>query len=202
MDGEVHIILLWPNALDRQDRILADMAVHFTRLGLYRVTWSEANFAANISRFYGKSLPIDSDKISHCGTGPFLAAVVLDKAPVQDYRWTSKGARLVNTNLFDAKQRYRDWTGGGHRVHATDSAAETRHDAALLFGRPAAEFMGQPEQSWEAVPEELGRDLSGADGWHDLEELFLGLYQITHKRCYHGSYEEEPFKQAQTGSSG
>jgi len=23
-----------------------------------------------------------------------------------------------------------------------------------------------------------------------------GLYQITHKRCYHGYYEKEPFKQA------
>ena len=26
--------------------------------------------------------------------------------------------------------------------------------------------------------------------------LIKGLYQITHKRCYHGYYEKEPFKQA------
>ena len=179
MKGEVHIVLVWPNALEHLGKILDDLAARFTRRALYRVRWSDAHFARNISRFYGKSLPLDSDKIGHCGTGPFIVAVIKDEAPDYGFRWTSKGARRVNINLFDAKQRYREWTGGGHRIHGTDNTAEADHDAALLFGRPAEYFLDRPAEPWDAPAEELVRDLSGADGWRDLTELFEVL-NLTH----------------------
>ena len=141
MKGEVHIVLVWSKALKHQKIILDDLAERFKRLSLFRVTWTEAHFSSNMSRFYGKNLPIESDKISHCGTGPFIVAVLRDDNPIYDYRWTSKGVKRVNTNLFDAKQRYRKWTGGGHRIHATDTVRETDHDAILLFARSAENFL-------------------------------------------------------------
>jgi len=172
MTGEAHIVLVWANAAEYRVKIHQDIAQRFKRLGLFQVTWSAANFSRNISRFYGKSLPLDSDKIQHCGTGAFSVAVILDESPAYGFRWTSKGGRWVNTNVFDAKELYREWTGGGHRIHATDNVIETDHDLALLFGRSAGSFLDRPTESWEEPPEILARDLSGAAGWRDLTELF------------------------------
>ena len=61
-----------------------------------------------------------------------------------------------------------------------EPALEAGHDASLLFGRPVGDFLGQPEEPWEAPPEELVRDLSGADGWRDLAELF-GVLNRAHR---------------------
>ncbi len=46
-------------------------------------------------------------------------------------------ARYVNVRMFDAKQRYRDWNGGGHRVHSTIEAKETDHNLFFILGERA-----------------------------------------------------------------
>ena len=60
-------------------------------------------------------------KIEHCGNGKFLLIIVKDKNPIYQERNTSKGPKIVNTNLFDKKEEYRNLLGGGHKVHATNN---------------------------------------------------------------------------------
>ena len=64
----------------------------------------------------------------HCGVGPFLLCIIEDHSPKHEFRETTKGKRLVNINTFDSKQAYRMWTGGGHKIHATDTEDESLHD--------------------------------------------------------------------------
>ena len=83
-------------------------------------------FARNLSRMYGDDLPPNSAKELHCGNGPFLVAVVEDLRPRYRLRRTNRGLRILNSAVFDARRRYRRWTDGGYKVHASDSVAETR----------------------------------------------------------------------------
>jgi hypothetical protein len=98
--------------------------------------------------------------------------IVVDEAPRLAARNTSKGRAEVNTAVFDAKVEYRGWTGGGHRIHATNTSAEAEHDLMLLLGERPSSFL---QASWDGCIPRLQRELSGAHGWHDLGELFQVL---------------------------
>ena len=76
----------------------------------------------------------------HCGTGDFLLVVLEDPTPEYGMRETSSGPRRVNVRLFDKKQEYRRWTGGGHRIHTSDTSYETDKDLTLLLGVDEAGF--------------------------------------------------------------
>ena len=131
---ELHLFIVWENATGKRQEILEDIALNFEVVNVYRITWTNKNFSTNMSRFYGKKLPRGSGKERHCGTGPFTLIVVRDYFPKYEDRVTSRGVESVNTRMFDAKDRYRSWTGGGHKIHATNSSLETSHDMALLLG--------------------------------------------------------------------
>ena len=72
--------------------------------------------------------------------------------------------RRVNTRVLAAKQRYRGWTGGGHRVHASIDPAEAARDLFLLLGR-----VGPVGGGAGGAPLEL--DIVGDRGWRDLAQL-------------------------------
>ena len=69
---ELHLFIVWHNALTDAPAIVQDMSAHFTIKRVYAITWSDAQFPENLSRFYGQKLPRDSYKEVHCGRGPFL----------------------------------------------------------------------------------------------------------------------------------
>jgi|GEM_PF-499881 len=171
--SETHLFILWQHARSEETRILQDIGGRFEIVAVREVHWSRVS--ENFTRFYGQKLPPGSFKEEHCGGGAFLAVIVRDRHPLYENRLTSKGERLVNANLFDAKQRYREWTGGGHRVHATDSEAETRHNLALLFGVNLAEFTAAHPHPWNGGVETVRADLAGAGGWTSLRQLFSTL---------------------------
>ena len=173
--GEYHLFILWQAARGREAQILDDLKKSFDIVAVHEVRWSAARVSDNFTRFYGQKLPPGSFKEEHCGKGPFLAVIVQDRAPLYEKRQTSKGEHKVNTNTFDAKQRYREWTGGGHRVHATDSEWEARHDFAMLFGMSLAEFITAHPQAWNGKIEIFNSDLAGAEGWADLKQFFAVL---------------------------
>ena len=169
---ELHLFILWNHALAKTAEILEDLKGRFTVHRVYEMRWSDARFSDNMSRFYGQKLPRNSAKETHCGRGPFLAVVAIDEAPEYAERETSRGPLAVNTKCFDAKQVYRARTGGGHRIHATNSPAETDHDLVLLLGHTASEFLELHPEPWDGRVELHERDLTGADGWNDISELF------------------------------
>jgi hypothetical protein len=171
----VHLFLLWSKARPQEAVILDDLEARFEILDRVEIAWSQGpRFAADLSRLYRSDLPPDSDKELHCGTAPFLLVVVADHHPRYRLRRTNRGVKLVNISVFDARRRYRSWTGGGHKVHASDSVAETRRNLALLLGEPLAQVRRRRSPPGSPV-RRLDTDLAGADGWASREQLLLAL---------------------------
>ena len=171
----LYLFLLWSHARPEEDRILRDIAAHFTIVDLVEVVWSrDETFAHSLSRMYGDDLPPNSAKEVHCGTGPFLVVLVEDPHPRFRLRRTNRGVRLLNSAVFDARLRYREWTGGGHRVHASVSVAETRRNLALIFGRRFEDFDRHRFRLGESV-RRVDADLVGTNGWDSWAELRIAL---------------------------
>jgi hypothetical protein len=171
--SEVHLFVVWSEARAAEARILEDVEARFRLLDLVEVTWSPEAFSQSLVRFYGSALPPGSDKELHCGTGPFVVAIVEDRRPRRRPRRTGRGWALVNPSVIDARTRYRKWTGGGYRVHASETAAEADRDLVLLFGRRGKDFLASSPP--HGGPRRHDADLVGTDGWTDADELRLAL---------------------------
>lgn len=172
---EIHVFVVWSRALDVYGDILRDIERHFLIRDVFRVSWSKGEFSRSMTRFYGGLLPPNAEKEEHCGTDPFMVVVVEDENPRYGARRSPKGS--VNTRMFDAKQRYRSWTGGGHRVHATVDPVEAEHDLLLLLGRRAADYL-TVDGRWTGEVVEV-QELAGAQGWRDLDELVAAVEVAT-----------------------
>lgn len=170
--SEYHLFILWENARGLEQQILSDIRKHFSIIKTFEIEWNKEYVSNNFSRFYGTNLPPNSDKERHCGVGPFLLVIVRDDNPQYDYRNTSRGPEMVNTNLFDAKSKYREWTGGGHKIHGTNTPVEFNHDITLLLGENAEDFI---KNNLNDKKEKLHKDVVGAEGWNSLEQVFYVL---------------------------
>ena len=193
MNSELHLLIIWQRARYRQDDIIADIKTKFAILDCYEVEWTNRMVANNFSRFYGTKLPNRSFKERECGRGKFLLVLLRVDNPIYEKRLTSHGDDIVNVKMFDAKTLYRTWTGGGHKIHATNSPAETNHDLTLLLGVNYADYLGKAPSEWTGEIKTLKRDLSGAEGWNTLEELFYTL-NSTLKYVVLRNYEYLPDK--------
>ncbi|MBR2089461.1 MAG: hypothetical protein IJ905_03650 [Fibrobacter sp.] len=172
MNSELHLFIIWEKGRAKEKEILDDIGSRLEILSKKYITWSKDKFTENLTRFYGKNLPSSSDKIKECGTGEFLLIVVRDNNPVYCPRKTSKGVKNVNVNIFDAKELYRFWTGGGSKIHATNSLAEVNHDMTLLLGMNAYDF--EKNNTMCACSKEQ-RDLVGANYWNSFSEFLYVL---------------------------
>ncbi len=169
-----YVFVVWSEARAQERRILEDLATRFRVLDVVEVTWTpDERFARSLTRMYGDALPPGSDKELHCGTGPFLAVVVEDTRPRFGLRRTGRGRRVLNTNVYDARLRYRRWTGGGYRVHASDSMLETERNLVLIFGRGAYDF--EAAHSPARAPREHVGDPEGTEGWSSQAQLQRAL---------------------------
>ena len=167
---EIHLFILWSKVSIERENILSDIADKFTTLDVYNITWSENKFSENLSRFYGQNLPKNSKKEQHCGSEKFTCVIVRDESPKYQPRQTSKGIRVVNVNLFDSKKLYRSWTGGGHKIHATDDVEETRIQLMLLLEKQYDSYL-ICNQNFVAE-KEYNQDLISSSGWQSLEDVF------------------------------
>jgi peptidoglycan/xylan/chitin deacetylase (PgdA/CDA1 family) len=170
-DREIHTFVIWSRALDAYGAILHDIEGHFLIRDVFRVSWSKEEFSRSMARFYGGLLPPNAEKEEHCGTDPFMVVVVEDDRPRYGPRRSPKAS--VNIRMFDAKQRYRSWTGGGHRIHASVDPVEAEHDLFLLLGRRAEDYL-QVEGRWTGEVGEV-QELAGTGGWRDIDELVTAI---------------------------
>lgn len=172
---EVHLFIIWEKGRFAQNEILADIKENFGVLEVTEVTWSKEYFSENLTRFYGMNLPKNSNKEKHCGKGPFLLVVVRDFNPIYRLRSTSSGSKVVNVNMYDSKEMYRSWTGGGHKIHATNSSVETQHDLTLLKGKNIEDYLSMIEANFDGRIGRVSEDIIGYNGWTDISQLFYIL---------------------------
>lgn len=176
--SELHLFILWENARTHEAQILAAIQDRFQIVALKEIVWRKDRFAKNLTRFYGKKLPDNASKVKEVGTGPFLLLIVKDPRPVYELRKTSKGAKLVNVNTFDAKMHFRKMTSAGDHidssVHATNDVPETRQDVVLLTGRTYQEWLVSASDTALSYPSEE-RDVLGLGGWATIYDLFRVL---------------------------
>lgn len=174
-NGELHLMVLWSTSRHKEKEILEDIQQQLTVLETYDIQWTRELVIQNFSRFYGAKLSDILFKRKECGTGRFLLITLWDNAPVYELAETSRGHEIVNTRMFNLKSKYRSWTGGGSRIHATNSPEETNHDITLLLGKNSADYLQAKKSPWSGSHICLNQDLPGSTGWKNLHELFYVL---------------------------
>ncbi len=173
-DGsELGIFILWSAARAEESRILSAIEEQFSVHHVYEITWTPELVLENFARFYqGSPIPPHADFIvRQKGDGPFLVVVVSDHTPRYEGRATTHGWDTVSVNFFDAKERFREWLGGGKQVHGTDDPRHAARDLMLLLGNVPANGPG----CWDGVIQKVQRDVSGAHGWDSLEDALRVL---------------------------
>ena len=141
MTGELQLLVLWPRARGAEARILADIPRHVEVVWKGELRFPGEDMALAYRRFYGPALPDARRKLATCGKGAFLVIVVRDPRP--EYALADDGIRVplvCNQTLLKLKDRYRKWTGSGHRVHGTLTRAEFDRDVRMLTGHAADEW--------------------------------------------------------------
>lgn len=188
---ERHLILIWSEARDQRDRIIEDVKKHLKLIHAESVRWTPDLFSENLSRLYGQSLPDNSFKQKHCGTGPFTILIVEDQVPKYEVHdiGSSRGFVSLNSNIYNLKRKYREWTGGGHKIHATNDIIESEHDILLLCHKKPCEFI---VSSYD-VDHIVDRDLLGANGFENLS-VFKDVISICDDYVFlRGEISEELF---------
>jgi len=193
MDSEVHLFIIWEKGRKKEKIIIDDISINFDILTIYEVFWDKNEFSNNLTRFYGQNLPKNSNKERHCGNGSFLLIIVKDNHPLYRIRKTSKGSFKVNVNMFDSKEMYREWTGGGHKIHASNSEVEANHDLVLLLGTNTKDFLNNILDVYKDTYIKLERNISGFNGWKSIEELFY-ILNASIKYVVLRNYEMLPYQ--------
>ena len=177
-DKELHLVIVWEKARYKQDEIINSINEEFELLETYKINWDKKLFGKNLTSFYGTNLPPNSKKEKHCGNGEFLLITFYDKKPKNGFIETGRGTEKVNLNVFLAKEKFRDWTGGGHKIHSSNTIYETNHDLILLLGINYEQYLKLISNKIISnnnsnIIENVPKNIIGVDGWKSLRELFF-----------------------------
>ena len=177
-DKELHLVIVWGKARYKQDEIINSINEEFELLETYKINWDKKLFGKNLKSFYGTNLPPNSKKEKHCGNGEFLLITFYDKKPKNGFIETGRGTEKVNLNVFLAKEKFRDWTGGGHKIHSSNTIYETNHDLILLLGINYEQYLKLISNKIISnnnsnIIENVPKNIIGVDGWKSLRELFF-----------------------------
>lgn len=195
----LHDLIIWPNAIPFKEAILSDLQSEFSIVSTVNICWDEDRWFDNFRVFYSKSwqgtpsaeLPkAITNKAQHCGTGCFLLIVFKDDSPEMSFAQTSDGMAYVNARVFNKKRQFRQLTGGGHLIHASNDDVETDRDLVLLLGWGADDFLKRVSD-YDRLERRLYRNCSGVDGYDSLASFF---YLLNHsvRYCVLRNFEELP----------
>ena len=155
---ELHLVIVWDAAKDAYNKIIEVIDEKFTIKEVYEITWDKEVFIKNLISFYSQSQShlnkrqtnkLFKGKAKYCGIAPFKLIIFEDNNPNYQLRKTSSGYRKVNLNVFDLKLQFRELTGGGHKIHGTDSVKETNKDLTLLLGDNIIDFYKKHNGNWD-----------------------------------------------------
>lgn len=179
MEKELYLFILWQNGRFMEKQILSDIKKKFELFRTYEVTWKAENFAANLARFYGKKLPKGCKKEKETGAGAFKVFLVYDRNP--------QFVDGKNISVVTCKYNYRQLTGGGNLVHASDNFAETNENLLFLFGRTVRELENDGQQT-AVIP--FSGDVIGCPVWQSVGQALEMVKKIpfTRVKAYKNSY--------------
>lgn len=203
-----HILIIWHSAMHLRQKVIDDLNENFQILKVFRGHWDESLWLDNWQIFYAHSQfhrnyvdfrQILFGKMGECKKGDFEVIVFKDNSPVFEERETSSGVRLVNTRVFDKKQTYRKWAGGGSKIHGSDDAWETNKDLTLLFGMNTADFSkfyekdfcGLKETNNNWTEDSFYGNCVGVNGYRDIQQFFYVLNN-TIRYCVLRNHEPIP----------
>jgi len=175
---ELHLVIIWENGRYKEEAILRSISEKFELVEKYKINWNKNLFGQNLTTFYGTNLPEKSDKEKHCGNGEFLLVTFYDHNPKYGYVKTSRGTEKVNVNIFDCKEKFRNLTGGGHKIHSTNSILETNHDLTLLLGVNYNDYeillkdKSNDNKENKNIIKSVPNNIIGVNGWKSLDQLF------------------------------
>lgn len=130
--NELHCFVVWQNARYKEKEIEQDLKSKFKLLNTYEIFWDKDVFLKNLQKMYGKNIIKTWKKERRIGKGSFLVYKVIDENPAH------RADDNKNINVLRAKNLYREMTGGGHLIHASDNEIEAREHLALLLNEQAA----------------------------------------------------------------
>jgi serine/threonine protein kinase len=172
---ELHLFIIWAKGRYKEKEIVSSINKEFQIVEKYLVNWDKNLFGKNLTSFYGANLPPNSKKEKHCGSGEFLLLTFYDNKPKYGFIETGRGTEKVNLNVFLAKEKFRNWTGGGHKIHSTNSIQETNHNLTLLLGKNYYDYekliKNKNLKQKKNETRRISRNIEGLNGWKNLEQL-------------------------------
>ncbi|ORC87280.1 uncharacterized protein TM35_000232510 [Trypanosoma theileri] len=139
---DVQLFIIWKDAHMYRRAILHDIEKSFLVLDLAEFDWGSPpkefdRFLENLWVLYSGKGGWKKDgmvkKVRQCGFGKFIAVIVADMNPRYAKKRTAHGIDTVSVVMHRKKNLYREWSGGGFRVHGTFSTQEANHDIRVLF---------------------------------------------------------------------
>ena len=170
MTNLLQIFVIWENGRTLEDKIMQDIQSKYDILQVFSINWPRDEFAANLSRLYGKKIPKGCKKEKECGTGAFTLIVGYDPNPQLVADPKHHGIKS-NANAMRDKYTYRQWTGGGYLVHASDNQYEAAENLLFMLGMTVQEIEEKYHLPWNGKTISISHSMIGSRGWKDIDEL-------------------------------
>lgn len=193
---------LWKSARPYRDKIRDLLSSKFEILLETEIVWSEEHFKHNAARLYEtpikSNIPKEKWTNGHekkIGERKFILFVVKDSNPNYTYAMSvSKKIELSNLNVVNAKYQIRDWVFEDSKtkfaVHSTNNIQEFFFQAPLLLGIDIFKKMINGET---LKIEQISKDLEGANGWANWQEVF-NILNITNNYLVLRGFETLPIE--------
>ncbi len=177
---DFHLIIIWSKARIKEKEIIQDLRNCFNIIECFEISWTHEYIDDNFFRIYDVAPTGEkAGKREEVGDGPFLVILVHDINPKYLYRQDASGRlKIVNSNIVDKKNLYRNWVGGRYMVHSTDNIREFFNNAILLFGKQKV-FNLIEQTQWDQKITIFNKNLIGSNEWDNINMLFETLNLTT-----------------------
>lgn len=199
----LHTLIIWPNAMNKEQFILDDVRKSFKIKRLFHLNWTQQEFLKNLYVFYASMDAAKMDTIAYKnmitnkvktnGTGRFTVLVVEDPKPKIEHTKTIGGECDANTNIYAKKTYYRSLTKPGYKIHSSNNTAETDRDLLSLFNLTVDEFK-KKYPGYDETPIEYTEKSRGAKGGFDTIYDFFKTLNNNIRYCVLRGFEELPEK--------
>ena len=150
-----HLVIIWSNASEYQEKVLAKIQSSAINVKLYAITWSSQYLESNFSRFFEKKLALNEIEKNY-GLGEFLVCLVSSENNHEPIPIISEISNISRA------------------IYLTSDEKQINRDLTLLLGRNLSDL--QQESSYQSKDITIvSKDLEGVNGFADLTHLFYVL---------------------------